>query len=179
MITFFVALCFTEFSMRLPKAGSVYFYSYATIGELCGFIVGWTMILEHTIGVAIAAKAWSQYLGHISNNSLPKYSALINPFIWLKKFNQVFDRACWMLNICNAFWKYGFFFKVVPLEMLSNTCPSTHSLIQIFYPVWCINVLWKMHHANKYCAMDHVCFQQKQTQIIKYDSEWLNIKPRV
>lgn len=65
------ALCFTEFSMRLPKAGSVYFYSYATIGELCGFIVGWTMILEHTIGVAIAAKAWSQYLGHISNNSLP------------------------------------------------------------------------------------------------------------
>lgn len=111
MITFIVALCFTEFSMRLPKAGSVYFYSYATIGELCGFIVGWTMILEHTIGVAIAAKAWSQYLGHISNNSLPKYSALINPFIWLKKFNQVFDRACWMLNICNAFSKYSFFLK--------------------------------------------------------------------
>lgn len=97
--------------MRLPKAGSVYFYSYATIGELCGFIVGWTMILEHTIGVAIAAKAWSQYLGHISNNSLPKYSALINPFIWLKEFNQVFYRACWMLNICNAFSKYGFFLK--------------------------------------------------------------------
>lgn len=86
-----VALCFTEFSIRLPKAGSAYFYSYATIGELCGFTVGWSMVLEHSIGVAIAAKAWSQYLGHISNDSLPKYSALINPFVWSNMSNQVYD----------------------------------------------------------------------------------------
>lgn len=107
----FVALCFTEFSIRLPKAGSAYFYSYATIGELCGFTVGWSMILEHSIGVAIAAKAWSQYLGHISNGSLPKYNALINPFVWLNIFNQVYDMTCCMFNICNFFSKYGLISK--------------------------------------------------------------------
>lgn len=120
----FVALCFTEFSIRLPKAGSAYFYSYATIGELCGFTVGWSMILEHSIGVAIAAKAWSQYLGHISNGSLPKYNALINPFVWLNIFNQVYDMTCCMFNICHFFFKVRSHFKVIPLEMLSNTCPK-------------------------------------------------------
>ena len=74
----FPALCFTEFSLRLPRAGSAYFYSYATIGEFCGFIVGWTMILEHSIGVAIATKVWSQYLGHLTNNSLPRSTSSIN-----------------------------------------------------------------------------------------------------
>ncbi|XP_061162351.1 high affinity cationic amino acid transporter 1-like [Saccostrea echinata] len=65
-------LCFTEFSLRLPRTGSAYFYTYATIGELCGFVVGWSLILEHSIGVAISAKAWSQYLGHLTNNSIPR-----------------------------------------------------------------------------------------------------------
>ncbi|XP_048738894.2 probable cationic amino acid transporter isoform X2 [Ostrea edulis] len=65
--------CFSEFSLRLPRAGSAYLYTYATIGELCGFMVGWSMILEHAIGVAIGAKAWSQYFGHITNNSIPRW----------------------------------------------------------------------------------------------------------
>lgn len=45
-----------------PKGGSAYSYAYATCGELLAFLVGWGMVLEYSVGTALAAKSFSQYL---------------------------------------------------------------------------------------------------------------------
>ena len=71
-VVFTSGLCYAEFSARLPRAGAAYLFSYATLGELCGFVVGWNMILENIIGAAAAAKAWGQYLDFMLNGTVKR-----------------------------------------------------------------------------------------------------------
>lgn len=66
----FSGLCYAECSTRIPRTGSSYVYTYATLGELCAFVVGWSMILENMLGVAATAKAWSQYIDVFFNGSI-------------------------------------------------------------------------------------------------------------
>jgi APA family basic amino acid/polyamine antiporter len=56
------ALCYAEFASTVPVAGSAYTFSYATLGELVAWIIGWDLILEFIIGAAVVAVGWSQYL---------------------------------------------------------------------------------------------------------------------
>jgi len=57
------ALCYAEFAAMIPVAGSAYSYSYATMGELVGWIIGWDLVLEYAVGAATVASGWSGYLG--------------------------------------------------------------------------------------------------------------------
>jgi APA family basic amino acid/polyamine antiporter len=56
------ALCYAEFSSAVPVAGSIYSYSYATLGELPAWIIGWDLMLEYGLGVSAISVGWSGYL---------------------------------------------------------------------------------------------------------------------
>src|SRR4029078_11677857 len=56
------ALCYAEFASTVPVAGSAYTFSYATLGELVAWIIGWDLVLEVAVGAAAGAQGWSVYL---------------------------------------------------------------------------------------------------------------------
>jgi APA family basic amino acid/polyamine antiporter len=56
------ALCYSELASMVPVAGSAYTYSYAVMGELVAWLVGWALILEYALGASAVAVGWS---GHI------------------------------------------------------------------------------------------------------------------
>ena len=57
----FAALCYAELSSMIPVSGSAYTYSYATLGELIAWIIGWDLILEYAVGNMAVAVGWSGY----------------------------------------------------------------------------------------------------------------------
>ena len=57
----FAALCYAEFASMVPVSGSAYTYSYATLGELVGWIIGWDLIIEYAVGNVAVAISWSGY----------------------------------------------------------------------------------------------------------------------
>ncbi|MGD0144560.1 MAG: amino acid permease, partial [Rhizomicrobium sp.] len=56
------ALCYAEMSTMMPAAGSAYTYTYAVLGELLAWIVGWSLILEYTIAASAVAVGWSAHV---------------------------------------------------------------------------------------------------------------------
>lgn len=61
----FTALCYAEFASLLPVAGSAYNYSYATMGELVAWIIGWDLVLEYVVGSIAVAIGWSGYFVNV------------------------------------------------------------------------------------------------------------------
>lgn len=57
----FAGLCYAEFASMIPVAGSAYTYSYATMGELIAWIIGWDLVLEYTVAAITLSISWSQY----------------------------------------------------------------------------------------------------------------------
>lgn len=58
-------LCYAELSSSIPISGSAYTYTYATMGELLAWIIGWDLVLEYAVGAATVGIAWSEYLNNL------------------------------------------------------------------------------------------------------------------
>jgi APA family basic amino acid/polyamine antiporter len=70
-------LCYAELASMIPQAGSAYAYSYATLGELVAWIIGWDLILEYAVGNVAVAISWGDYF-----NTLLKGFNIVLP-AWL------------------------------------------------------------------------------------------------
>ena len=78
------ALCYAEFASMIPIAGSAYTYTYATMGEFAGWMMGWILIFAYSIGNITTAVSWTEYLFQLLqgfSKYLPAW--LLNPPIWL------------------------------------------------------------------------------------------------
>ena len=74
-------LCYAELASAVPVAGSAYTFSYATLGELIAWIIGWDLVLEFTLGGAAVAKGWSKYLVELLPFTLPASIAGDSPTV--------------------------------------------------------------------------------------------------
>ncbi|GLV56200.1 amino acid permease [Dictyobacter sp. S3.2.2.5] len=77
------AICYAEFASTVPISGSAYTYSYATLGELIAWIIGWDLILEYAVGAAAVSIGWSGYftdfLKSLFGITIPK-ALMASPF---------------------------------------------------------------------------------------------------
>ena len=82
----FAGLCYAEFASMIPVSGSAYTYSYATMGELVAWIIGWDLVLEYALGAATVSIAWSEYLNKLleSFGARIPYQFCHSPFEVLK-----------------------------------------------------------------------------------------------
>ena len=71
----FAGLCYAELASTMPVAGSAYTYSYATMGELVAWIMGWLLVLEYGVAAATVAAGWSGYV----TSFLKDFGILIPP----------------------------------------------------------------------------------------------------
>src|SRR5947209_5837137 len=63
------ALCYAEFASTVPVAGSAYTFSYASLGELVAWIIGWDLILELALGASTVAVGWSTYFADLMKSA--------------------------------------------------------------------------------------------------------------
>src|SRR3954464_7766589 len=73
----FAGLCYAEFASMIPVAGSAYTYSYATMGELVAWIIGWDLILEYAVAASTVSIAWSEYANRVLD-----WFGLAVPYRW-------------------------------------------------------------------------------------------------
>ena len=59
------ALCYAELAAMIPQAGSAYAYTYATLGELVAWIIGWDLMLEYAVGNVAVAISWGDYFNSL------------------------------------------------------------------------------------------------------------------
>ena len=64
----FTALCYAELASMVPISGSAYTYSYATLGEIIAWIIGWDLIIEYGIGNVAVAISWAEFFNRLMRN---------------------------------------------------------------------------------------------------------------
>ena len=91
-------LCYAEFASMIPIAGSAYTYSYATMGELVAWIIGWDLVLEYAVGAATVAIAWSEYFNRVLG-----YLGLDIPYQWRHSPMEMADGVPGIMNLPAVF----------------------------------------------------------------------------
>ena len=66
----FAGLCYAELAAMVPTSGSAYAYTYATMGELLAWIIGWDLVLEYAFSASVVASSWSGYFDSLAQKTL-------------------------------------------------------------------------------------------------------------
>ena len=91
----FAGLCYAEFASMIPISGSAYTYSYATMGELVAWVIGWDLVLEYAVGAATVAIAWSEYA-----NRVLMFMGMEIPYQWYHSpFETSADGVTGIMNV--------------------------------------------------------------------------------
>ncbi|KAJ3296303.1 hypothetical protein HK104_001710 [Borealophlyctis nickersoniae] len=103
------ALCYAEMASMIPVSGSAYTFTYASMGELFAWIIGWDLLLEYLVGAATVASGWSGYLSDfvadITHNNYALDPRWINaPVVWYEAgdrnfFNETVTASGFARNI--------------------------------------------------------------------------------
>ncbi|KAL2913953.1 hypothetical protein HK105_206544 [Polyrhizophydium stewartii] len=124
-------LCYAELASTLPVSGSAYSFTYASLGELLAWIVGWDLMLEYLVGAATVAVGWGVYLdiffaGIAGKDALfdPRYSSA--PFVWIENTANVTDGfymnkvPCGVGSdeLCQAYFNIPAFLIIIILTLL-------------------------------------------------------------
>ena len=136
VISFFIAgfasilagICYAEFGARVPKAGSAYVYTYVTVGELCGFIVGWNLLLEYGIGSATVTKGLSSYFDAAVDHKISKYIIRKTGKVSLLGDETYLDFLAFGLSILVTFF---ISFGVKNTSRINNVCTFSNMLVII------------------------------------------------
>ena len=72
----FAALCYAELAAMIPVSGSAYTYSYATLGEIVAWTIGWDLIIEYAVGNMAVAVGWSDYFVKLLVSARNKFPPL-------------------------------------------------------------------------------------------------------
>jgi APA family basic amino acid/polyamine antiporter len=108
----FAGLCYAEMASMIPIAGSAYTYTYATMGELVAWIIGWDLVLEYAVGAATVGIAWSEYL-----NKLLEYVGVQVPYAWSHSpFEKLVDASGTV--VAHGIMNVPAFFIVAVLSLL-------------------------------------------------------------
>jgi len=113
----FSALCYSEIASIIPVSGSVYTYTYATLGEFSALLVGWVLMLNYVIGNITVSNAWCGYLTQLLkgfSNYLPSF--VTNFPIWLRSDVRSIYHMCdkYGLDIHD---KIPFLFDKIPFAL--------------------------------------------------------------
>jgi APA family basic amino acid/polyamine antiporter len=88
----FAGLCYAEMASMIPIAGSAYTYSYATMGELVAWVIGWDLILEYLVGAATVSVGWSGYMvafvANVTGWKMPT-AWTSSPLVWSEAHRHV------------------------------------------------------------------------------------------
>ena len=97
----FTALCYAEMASMVPISGSAYTYSYATLGELVAWIIGWDLIIEYAVGNVAVAISWANYFRSFMHDAfgvdIPQW--LSTDFRTARKIPGLLDSAPHILGV--------------------------------------------------------------------------------
>ncbi len=96
----FSALCYAEFASMIPVSGGVYTYTFATMGELAAWMVGWVLMLQYTLGNIAVACSWTGYLLQFLRGFEPYTQAL--PVFLQQAAHHIMYPPLWLVSDINT-----------------------------------------------------------------------------
>ena len=126
----FSALCYSEIASMIPVAGSAYTYTYAAMGELAAWMVGWILMLEYAISNITVASAWCGYCVQLLkgfSHVLPSW--VVNFPLWLRTDYITMSHMCEKYG-WNMHDKIPYFFDKIPV------CMNLPAIFIVFVITW-------------------------------------------
>ena len=97
LASLFAALCYAELGAIIPNAGSAYTFTYTTVGQVFGWIIGWNLILEYAISAAPVSQQFSQSF----QEALHALTGLVLPS-WAAKATLAHTGAWWNFDLAHS-----------------------------------------------------------------------------